>query len=344
MGRPPTTTHTPVSLPPRKRRRRSPPDGGTPNTNTESILLPTEPWTPEEETALFKALIRYKPTGLHKHFHMLSIATFLRTHGHCAAPLSSGSTRASSPAGSADVPHTRIPGIWRKLGELYDLEALDEREHAHAEETAAEERRNRGAEGADDGTEDGGDGNVVFDKEFSLPVGDVEGYGVLDDAEVESGSEAEGGKSFTTMMWRRRFPSEPATSPPEMGPAGSSRPSTPSVRGAGRGRGRGRGRATAKASGRRRSTKASVEVEETPEVESVKKSDDAGEEEEEEEVEASDGEGEEGTSSSSDDDEVTEEGTVSTPARGGRGAGRGRGRGGRGGRGRRGRRGRGRGG
>ena len=295
----------------------------------DATVLPTESWTSEEETALFKALIRYKPTGLHKHFHMLSIAAFLRTHGHCVAPLSPSSTRVSSPAGSADVPHTRMPGIWRKLGELYDLDALDEREHAYAEETAAEARRNKGDEGEDGGNENSGGGDVVFDKEFSLPVDDVEGYGVLDDGAVESGSEAEGGNSFTTMMWRRRFPSEPATSPPEMGPAGSSRPSTPSVRGAGRGRGRGRGRAAARASGRPRGTRALAEVEETPEIESAQKTDDAGEE---------------GTSSNSDEDEVTEESTVPTPARGGRGTGRGRGRGGRGGRGRRGRRGRGRGG
>lgn len=31
-----------------------------------------------------------------------------------------------------DAPHTRIPGIWRKLNQLYDLRALDDRENAYA--------------------------------------------------------------------------------------------------------------------------------------------------------------------------------------------------------------------
>jgi len=31
-----------------------------------------------------------------------------------------------------ETPHTRIPGIWRKLHQLYDVQALDERENAYA--------------------------------------------------------------------------------------------------------------------------------------------------------------------------------------------------------------------
>lgn len=31
-----------------------------------------------------------------------------------------------------DAPHTRIPGVWRKLDQLFDLRALDEREVAYA--------------------------------------------------------------------------------------------------------------------------------------------------------------------------------------------------------------------
>jgi MRG-binding protein len=31
-----------------------------------------------------------------------------------------------------DTPHTRIPGIWRKLNQLYDVQALDDREMAYA--------------------------------------------------------------------------------------------------------------------------------------------------------------------------------------------------------------------
>jgi MRG-binding protein len=53
--------------------------------------------------------------GLHKHFRMISIQNSMRSHGFV----------------SEDTPHTRISGVWRKLGALYDLRALDERENAN---------------------------------------------------------------------------------------------------------------------------------------------------------------------------------------------------------------------
>lgn len=49
--------------------------------------------------------------GVHKHFRMLAIAEYLKSQGY--APSS--------------AEHMRIPGIWKKLGTLYNLEALDER-------------------------------------------------------------------------------------------------------------------------------------------------------------------------------------------------------------------------
>ena len=52
---------------------------------------------------------------MHKHFRMLSISNHLTTHGHTHPAL---------------APHMRIPGIWTKLGQLYDLKTLDEREDA----------------------------------------------------------------------------------------------------------------------------------------------------------------------------------------------------------------------
>ena len=48
---------------------------------------------------------------MHKHFRMLAIAEYMKSQGY--AP--------------ADEEHTRIPGIWKKLGSLYNLPALDER-------------------------------------------------------------------------------------------------------------------------------------------------------------------------------------------------------------------------
>jgi hypothetical protein len=53
---------------------------------------------------------RFVP-GLHKHFRMLAISDYLKSQGY--AP--------------STAEHMRIPGIWKKLGTLYNLEALDER-------------------------------------------------------------------------------------------------------------------------------------------------------------------------------------------------------------------------
>jgi MRG-binding protein len=73
-------------------------------------------WADDQETQLFKSMMKWKPTGLHKHFRIISIHADMRSHGFA----------------SDDAPHTRIPAIWRKLNELYDLRALDERENAYA--------------------------------------------------------------------------------------------------------------------------------------------------------------------------------------------------------------------
>ncbi|MCJ1256484.1 hypothetical protein MMC24_004305 [Lignoscripta atroalba] len=89
--------------------------------NTKGSLggpnIPPDPWTDEQETSLFKSMIRWKPVGMHKHFRMIAISQQLRNHGY------------TSPRDD----HTRIPGIWEKLGTLYNLEALDEREDSFGE-------------------------------------------------------------------------------------------------------------------------------------------------------------------------------------------------------------------
>ncbi|EWC43507.1 hypothetical protein DRE_07507 [Drechslerella stenobrocha 248] len=75
------------------------------------LILAPNSWTDEQEITLFKAIIKWKPAGMHKHFRMLSIANLMKNHG------------------VADT-HTNIPGIWKKLETLYLLEAVDDQEEA----------------------------------------------------------------------------------------------------------------------------------------------------------------------------------------------------------------------
>ncbi|KAL5342399.1 CT20-domain-containing protein [Aspergillus crustosus] len=105
-------------MPPRKKTKltaqadsaQSPAEGNA--QRTPSFDLATDPWTDEQETALLKGIIKWKPVGMHKHFRMVAISEYMKSQGY--AP--------------SHAEHTRIPGIWEKLGTLYNLPALDERE------------------------------------------------------------------------------------------------------------------------------------------------------------------------------------------------------------------------
>ncbi|KAI0888677.1 CT20-domain-containing protein [Annulohypoxylon maeteangense] len=89
------------------------PTASKPNLPPPSEIL-NNLWTDDQEASLFKAVIRWKPSGIHKHFRMISISEHLRNHGF-----------------DPDVEtHTRIPCIWDKLRLFYNMEAIDERDNS----------------------------------------------------------------------------------------------------------------------------------------------------------------------------------------------------------------------
>ncbi|RWA03330.1 hypothetical protein EKO27_g11773, partial [Xylaria grammica] len=96
------------------------PVAAKPNHPPESEVL-GDLWTEDQTSSLFKAIIRWKPSvdglafaGMHKHFRIIAISEHLRNHGF-----------------DPDVEtHTRIPGIWTKLRQFFDMEMIDERDNS----------------------------------------------------------------------------------------------------------------------------------------------------------------------------------------------------------------------
>jgi Chromatin modification-related protein EAF7 len=72
-----------------------------------AIKLSLNMWSIEHETNLFKAVTRFKPAGLHKHFRMISI--------HNMVNLTGGE-------------YVTSEEIWKKLNTLYNMAGLDDLE------------------------------------------------------------------------------------------------------------------------------------------------------------------------------------------------------------------------
>lgn len=117
-------------MPPKKKARRSSrAASGLPGNLAEGVTAERNPappvedglsglendqWTDEQEAALFKGMVRWKPVGMHKYFRMIALSQYLHNHGYDISKND----------------HLRVPGIWKKLDKLYNLEILDDRENA----------------------------------------------------------------------------------------------------------------------------------------------------------------------------------------------------------------------
>ncbi|KAG8627182.1 hypothetical protein KVT40_004665 [Elsinoe batatas] len=218
-----------------------------------AVDLLSDPWTDAEETALYRALIRHKPTGLHKHFRMLDIYLGLVSQGYVRenpAGLGLGLEEkgrgkgtkvlletqdgegdiAMADAGAGDGEddiqesigfsesydgrHTSIRGIWRKLHSLYDLEALDERELEGDYERAFGTTSSAASSSSEDETTT--TRRTKRSRKASSPSKSPAPIGKEFHLPT-SPSPSRDSPSFTHLMWAKRFPS-PSPSLPGSGP------------------------------------------------------------------------------------------------------------------------------
>jgi Chromatin modification-related protein EAF7 len=87
-----------------------------------TVDVPQPPWTYDSEIALFRAIISYRPVGLHKSLRLVSILNSI-----------------NSQLLPTDPPIT-LQDIKSKLDELYDIQGIEEQED-ESEETPTEEDR-----------------------------------------------------------------------------------------------------------------------------------------------------------------------------------------------------------
>ncbi|CAK4033723.1 Chromatin modification-related EAF7 [Lecanosticta acicola] len=168
-------------MPPKKKARASPePQAAKTPTPTSTAASPDEaalndPWTDDEEIGLFKGLMRWKPTGIHKHFRLMCLHAWLLENNHI------------HPRNE----HTKPAGIWRKLSQMYDLPALDAREDARQ----LSPLRTGGEQ--DEMDED--KGNALDDDIYSVAANKIG----TDEFELPPDN------GFEEEMWERRLPKKP---------------------------------------------------------------------------------------------------------------------------------------
>lgn len=219
-------------------------------------------WTDDQESALLRACVQWKPVGMHKHFRMIAIRGQLLSEGLI---------------NEADE-HTSVAGIWKKLGSLYDLPGLDEREDAQI----------------DDNAEDEDDSQHNYWRDFELPRDD-----------------------FEALMWDRRLAPD-GTSSPEMSRRESTVADTDEPRSSPvPSRASGRGRAGARKSGRLSRLQNEVETESRSKSASVADEDNPQEDAEDGEGEEESGNGEADSEEEEHDEDDKKAGSKKS-ARGGR--------------------------
>ena len=121
------------------------------------IDVPQPPWTYDLEIALFKAIVTYRPIGIHRSLRLVTILNAV-----------------NSQIPSSDSPLT-LQDIKSKLGELYNMEGLEEQEES--EDTTEEDPKQTQTE---------------FEFPFEEVVGIIEdrGRGVEGDCSVPNSPEA----------------------------------------------------------------------------------------------------------------------------------------------------------
>ncbi|SCU96047.1 LANO_0E12288g1_1 [Lachancea nothofagi CBS 11611] len=83
----------------------------------------TEPWSIEDDIRLFRWITDFKPAGLHKHFHMISILGRMNKPDQFPVVLLFDKLKSEGKG------HFTADEIWTKLAQHYDLKKLDEREN-----------------------------------------------------------------------------------------------------------------------------------------------------------------------------------------------------------------------